>query len=188
MKPAVSKRVVTIPQPHVEAAESGIVLIDASLRTVAMDHGASRILNGTGSSEPGVTIPYEIQQSIRARRAGDPADGPSSFTVGRQRYRYRIYSVQCERTDLPRTLIAIHLEAEVSSCDPIAQMAARYRLTEREAQALRGIALGLSTKELADRMNISPDTVKAFVRLIMIKLGGKTRTAIVVKLLDNDGS
>ena len=34
-------------------------------------------------------------------------------------------------------------------------------------------------------MEISPNTVKAFVRLIMIKLGVTTRGAIMVKVLDS---
>jgi DNA-binding CsgD family transcriptional regulator len=42
---------------------------------------------------------------------------------------------------------------------------------------------GLSGKEMAIRMNISPNTVKAFVRLIMIKMGVSSRSAIVARAL-----
>jgi hypothetical protein len=49
---------------------------------------------------------------------------------------------------------------------------------------LRGISLGLSSKVMADRMDISPNTVKAFLRLIMIKMGVTSRAGIVANILN----
>jgi DNA-binding CsgD family transcriptional regulator len=40
---------------------------------------------------------------------------------------------------------------------------------------------GLTSKQIADRMTISTNTVKAFLRLIMIKMGVSTRAGIVGK-------
>ena len=82
----------------------------------------------------------------------------------------------------------MHLDPVVETCDPLSAVMSSYHLTEREAEALRGIALGLSTKEMADRMGISPNTVKSFVRLIMIKLNVTSRAAIMVKLLEKNGN
>ena len=48
--------------------------------------------------------------------------------------------------------------------------------------------LGLTSKEVAIRMNISPNTVKAFLRLVMGKMGVTTRAGIVAKLLEPDGT
>jgi len=42
---------------------------------------------------------------------------------------------------------------------------------------------GLTSKEIADRMNISPNTVKAFIRQIMMKTRASTRSGIVGKVL-----
>jgi DNA-binding CsgD family transcriptional regulator len=41
----------------------------------------------------------------------------------------------------------------------------------------------LSSKEIANRMNISSNTVKVFLRLIMIKTGVCSRSAIVEKVM-----
>jgi len=41
---------------------------------------------------------------------------------------------------------------------------------------------------LAERMNISPNTVKVFVRLIMIKMGVATRGAIVAQILQDQST
>jgi DNA-binding CsgD family transcriptional regulator len=79
----------------------------------------------------------------------------------------------------------VHLDSSSNGGDRIRQLAAEHHLTDREGEALRGIALGLSTKELAEHMAISPNTVKSFVRLIMIKLGVGSRAGIMVKLLES---
>jgi DNA-binding CsgD family transcriptional regulator len=49
---------------------------------------------------------------------------------------------------------------------------------------LRGISIGLTTKEVAQQLNISPNTVKSYFHSIMLKLGVTNRAAIVGKLLN----
>jgi DNA-binding CsgD family transcriptional regulator len=46
----------------------------------------------------------------------------------------------------------------------------------------------MTTKEIAAAMNISPNTVKSFVRLIMTKLNVSTRPAIIGKILARTSS
>ena len=82
-------------------------------------------------------------------------------------------------------MIALHLEKDFSASDAAQELAAKYNLTEREQEALGGILMGFSSKEVAERMNISPNTVKAFLRLIMIKMGVTRRAGIVAKILEN---
>lgn len=59
----------------------------------------------------------------------------------------------------------------------------QFHLTAREAQLLSPVVEGLTTKEIAQRMQISPNTVKAFLRLLMAKMGATTRLEIVRKVL-----
>lgn len=54
-------------------------------------------------------------------------------------------------------------------------------LTPREAEVLAQLALGLSNKEIADRLGISDHTAKFHVNAIMGKLGATTRTEAVVR-------
>jgi DNA-binding NarL/FixJ family response regulator len=42
---------------------------------------------------------------------------------------------------------------------------------------------GLSDKEIAERMKVSPNTVKAFLRLIMLKMEVTSRAEIVAKIM-----
>ena len=58
-----------------------------------------------------------------------------------------------------------------------------FNLTHREREALEYLLQGLSSKEIANRMGISPNTVKTFLRLIMIKTGASSRSAVVRKVM-----
>ncbi len=172
--------------------EVGMILMDLSLTMIAIDPGAATILNS--KIRPGIQmessacIPKEILEIIRTR----PADLPVKMNLGmgQSEYTCRVYLVESVNGFLAHPLVAIHLE-RVSPLDvvppvstAVMAVAAKYHLTERERQALLGISMGLSSKELADRMKISPNTVKVFLRLIMIKMGVATRGGIVARILD----
>lgn len=58
----------------------------------------------------------------------------------------------------------------------------QYKLTPREREAVLLLSQGLTSKEIARRMDISAHTVKAFLHLIMLKLGVTTRSGIVGKI------
>jgi len=74
------------------------------------------------------------------------------------------------------------MDKEAHSGSAIVKLAGQYGLTEREQQTLSGICSGLSNKELAVRMQISPNTVKAFVHIIMLKMGVATRAEIAARI------
>ncbi len=63
-------------------------------------------------------------------------------------------------------------------------MAEQFHLTSREREAVEFLSEGLTSKEIAQRMGISPNTVKVFLRLVMIKMGVSTRAGIVAKTLN----
>ena len=58
----------------------------------------------------------------------------------------------------------------------------QYKLTPREREVVTLLTEGLTSKEIAQKMNISAHTVKGFVHLIMVKLGVTTRSGIVGRL------
>ncbi|MEM9825386.1 MAG: response regulator transcription factor [Planctomycetota bacterium] len=56
-----------------------------------------------------------------------------------------------------------------------------FPLSEREAQVLRHIGLGLSNKEIAASLSISVETVKEHVQNVLRKIGANDRTEAAVK-------
>jgi DNA-binding NarL/FixJ family response regulator len=86
------------------------------------------------------------------------------------------------RRDLLDTIRAVHagqrrLPPEVAT--ELAQHAMDDALTEREIEVLKQIADGCSNKVVADRLQISEDTVKGHVRSILSKLNASDRTHAV---------
>jgi DNA-binding CsgD family transcriptional regulator len=102
--------------------------------------------------------------------------------IGKTKYFCTVYRLECHNETSTRGVIALRLE---KAPDVANDIVAKYQLTTRELEALRGILVGLANKELAVKMNISPNTVKAFLRLIMIKMGVTTRSEMFAKILAN---
>jgi len=86
------------------------------------------------------------------------------------------------RRDLLSTIRAVHSGKRVIPPDIATAMAMHVTsddLSERELEILRYVAMGLPNKLIADRLSISPDTVKSHIANIMAKLGADDRTHAV---------
>jgi PAS domain S-box-containing protein len=59
-------------------------------------------------------------------------------------------------------------------------------LTSREREVITLIALGDETAQIAEKLHISPDTVRTHVRNAMSKLGARTRAQLVALVLCNE--
>lgn len=188
-------RGVTLPRvvektPSTSVSEGGgFVLLDQALEPVALDQGASAIFRypAQPGSKPEPAF-EEILTLIRLRKPSERCSVITRLRVGDGKYLCRLYLLEPKQKFLKQPLLGLHLEPDLcAGSDPVAAVAADYRLTDREQEALRGISLGFSSKELADRMKISPNTVKVFLRMIMIKMGVTTRAGITAKLFEYYG-
>ncbi|TMD11623.1 MAG: response regulator transcription factor, partial [Chloroflexi bacterium] len=59
------------------------------------------------------------------------------------------------------------------------------QLTRRELEVLKLIALGLTNREIADRIRVSPRTVDAHLRSIYAKLEVRSRSAATRYAVDH---
>lgn len=168
-------------------SDSLAILIDSRCSPVAPSIEALRIL----------LYPRDIPSNGKARRLASqclralfPA-GPLSeetvpegvFVSGRRRYRYRIYRLGASLPRPHEPAAVIVLEPYRAPLAPAPASLAPYRLTVREEQVLRLVLMGLSNKQIAERIGISPNTVKVFLRLIMTKMEVTSRFGILGKLL-----
>jgi DNA-binding NarL/FixJ family response regulator len=86
------------------------------------------------------------------------------------------------RTELLETIRAVNrgqkrIPVEVAS--EMAEYSTDDGLTPREIEVLEQVAAGNSNKAIADRLEISEDTVKSHIRSILSKLGANDRTHAV---------
>jgi DNA-binding CsgD family transcriptional regulator len=180
--------------PGSSAAGAGIVVTDMSLTPLAVDRGAAAILNGAcledlsaeeSKAAPGVQLPREVLEFVTKNQSGEVDSGETSFRSAGAEYTCRVFQIEPQNSLLQQPVLVLHFEKGVAApADAVYRVAADYGLTDREQEALVGISLGLTSKELAKRMNISPNTVRAFLRLIMIKMDVSTRGGVVAKILD----
>jgi DNA-binding CsgD family transcriptional regulator len=171
------------------SAETGLILLDHSLKVVAFDRGASAIfrdqgLPSAGSSRSSCTLPKELLNTIRNTKISAVSSLRMYLRLSKHEYSCRAFLLEWQNWLSSQPMVAVYLEKVSSSNDAIHEVAIKYQLTNRELEVLRGISLGLSSKIMADRMDISPNTVKAFLRLIMIKMGVTSRAGIVANILN----
>ena len=55
----------------------------------------------------------------------------------------------------------------------------------RERETVDLLLQDLNTKQIASRMDISPNTAKAFLRSVMIKVGAENRAGIIGRILQS---
>ena len=92
-------------------------------------------------------------------------------------------SIPCSTNRSRLILTALVLERIVQGRLDTSEIARRFGLTPREQEMTELLMLGLSSKEIATRMSISPNTVKAFLRLVMSKMGATSCSGVVGKIL-----
>lgn len=106
------------------------------------------------------------------------------FISGRRRYRCSAHPLEIRGNHTLTTAFLLHRSP--SSELMLSSISAKYNLTARERETTGYLLHGLTSKEIAQQMNISPNTVKAFMRLVMTKMGVTTRAGIVGRLAGVD--
>jgi|SRR5579864_243863 len=166
---------------------AGFLLMDSSLRPVSFNAEAIEILNYPDKlanlTHADALLAGKIRSSLVCRQASDESPFVTEFRSGRRRYFCRAFSVDSFAKGSSRPSIAVLLERGPSGLVPLSQVSRQFNLTQREREVLEYLLQGLTGKAIANRMNISPNTVKAFLRMIMIKTGVCSRSAMVSKII-----
>ena len=67
-------------------------------------------------------------------------------------------------------------------------MCEEFQLTRREQEALELLSVGLCTKEIGNAMQISSNTAKVYVHMVMAKMGVSSRMEVLAKILSMKSS
>ncbi len=177
--------------PSIQVARSsppsgvGLLLADLDFNALYANDEAISILSFAIDTTAADFVRW-AQIRIRAILNTDRYTGPidnAMFVSGRRQYVCRSFLLNAmTRPAVVGLLLQRHGHAIVD----MAEISRRFRLSPRESETIRHLIHGLTTKEAAERMSVSPNTVKQFVRLIMSKMGVSTRSAIVGKLFSAD--
>jgi DNA-binding CsgD family transcriptional regulator len=168
-------------------SNQGFILLDSRLRPVAYNAEAVQILSFPTKPESIRQISQFLCDKIRSTLVDGGSPTMPQFVkeckAGRRTYSCRAFRIECNGANDLKTPItfAILLERHISGGAALAGLARQFDLTARECETVALLLEGLTSKEIATRMQISPNTVKAFLRLVMLKMDVSTRSGIVGK-------
>ena len=158
----------------------GIVLLDFD-GSVAMMTNKARLALTDFFGEAGSRLPGELEAWLTRRRSLRPADLESDpmfrKKVGDRTFRVRY--LPSGFLDKPEMLtIDVHpREIDMGSLR-------RLGLTNRQIEVLQAVSRGLSNRQIADEMDVTPATVKKHLEEIYDRLGVSSRAEAVAVAFD----
>jgi DNA-binding NarL/FixJ family response regulator len=167
-------------------SSEGLLLLDSSMNPIFVNPVATQILVYPEKPEAQKNLSSYLASRIRSTLfSQQSSNGPAlvpRFQSGRRTYWCRSFQVNSMANGHPQASLAVLFgRASAAKSASLAQLSDRFHLTTREQEVAQFLLEGLTSKEIGIRMQISPNTVKAFLRLIMVKMGVSTRSWIVGK-------
>lgn len=171
------------PMTAAETMDSspGFFLLDARMRPLFANSEAVRILAYPKRPQSMKSLSGLFAKRINGRGVKGELPSAQELVSGRRHYWCRCLALDSENPSAP--VIAVLMERGHQPATLLPQMAQRFHFTDREQEVVKLLIGGLTTREIAGRMGVSPNTVKAFLRLVMIKMGVESRSAILGRIL-----
>lgn len=166
---------------------AGFLLLDDFLRPLYVNQEALAALAYPASPSKNNGLDSLLGDRIQSLFSGSNGsrqpEGNGFIKSGKRCYQLRFLSVRSSFTNGCKPAVAVLFERNRKANLDFSYLSGRFRLTQREVETVDHLAQGANTREIADRMKISPNTVKAFLRSIMMKMGTDSRAGIIAKIL-----
>jgi DNA-binding CsgD family transcriptional regulator len=176
---------------HTESQRSsgvGLLLLNAELHPVHYNAEAANILGFPKKARqvPSLDAVFPTRV-LKLEDVSKPAPPTGiEFISGRRRYVCRLFLLHplggTASRFHPRVIVV--LERSVSESIDLSRMSQKFQLTTRERETVELLLKGLTSKEIAEEMHISPNTVKSFLKLAMAKVGATTRTGLIARIFE----
>jgi DNA-binding CsgD family transcriptional regulator len=164
----------------------GLLLLDPLRQPLYANDEAISILSYPESPRKSGHVAYflvrKIDSLIPRQNCTASSKVNSEFSSGKRRYQVRVFTLKSPLENGLGPTLAVLLERNGGHVD-VTQAAQEFHLTQRETEALELLMQGHTTKQIAGRMSISPNTAKAFLRAVMFKTGASNRSGILAKIL-----
>jgi DNA-binding CsgD family transcriptional regulator len=168
-------------------SNSGFLLLDAEFNLIASNDPALQILcfpsDASRIKQPKVLLADRVRTTLLDHQHRDRKSFVKEIRSGRRSYICKTFQVNYSNGhSSPQPAVAVLLERGAAGSVSTSELAERFALTQRECETVEYLLQGLTSKEIAARMKISPNTVKAFLRLVMVKMKVSTRSGIAGKI------
>ena len=170
----------------------GFVLLDASSRHLYVNEEAVSIL--TYPEYPrkhkrfNTFLLNQVRSLLPSQNGFSHSKPTSEVASGQRCYQLHIFPVKSRVGNGRKPAMVILFERNNRGRIDLSQVVQMFHLTPREAEAVEFLLHGLDTKQIAGRMDISPNTAKAFLRTVMVKMGVDHRSGIFAKVLQVGGA
>lgn len=176
----------SVPTVH---TSPGFILLSQSLCPVAFNSAALQIL-----AYP--TDPGKIHQPLlfirdkikfwllKTNGSADPTF-IHQVVSGQRKYTCRAFRCDWQMGSNEPVSYVVLFERQSHGPNGLAGLTEQFGLTPRELTTVSLLTEGLTSKQIAVRMKISPNTVKAFLRIVMFKMDVSTRSGIVGRVLES---
>jgi DNA-binding CsgD family transcriptional regulator len=170
----------------------GLLLLNAQLHPVHYNAEAANILGFPKKARHVPSLDSIFPTSVlRLEDVSKPGSSSGiEFVSGRRRYICRLFMLGPQATAgglQPRVVVVLERVMN-KSVDMLrsdfSQVSERYQLTNRERETVEFLLKGLTSKEIAQEMHISPNTVKSFLKLAMAKVGATTRAGLIARIFE----
>jgi DNA-binding NarL/FixJ family response regulator len=165
----------------------GFLLLNFSYHPIFANSAATEILSYPQKpcvqKDLAVFLNSKVRSTLLSGQSSRASGVVSRFKSGRRVYQCRAYRVNSLASGEFQASVAVILERSSNGTSSLSQVSERFHLTPREQEVVQYLVEGLTTKEIAVRLQISPNTVKAFLHSVMIKMGVSTRSGVVGKAL-----
>src|SRR6202167_2968255 len=167
-------------------SNNGFLLLDAGLNLIASNDPALQILcfpsEADRIKQPKVFLSDRVRTALIDHRNQGGPSFVKEFRSGKRRYICKSFQVGGSGRAPVQPAFAVLLERDAATSTGLSEISEQFDLTQRERETVEYLLQGLTSKEIATRMNISPNTVKAFLRLVMVKMKVSTRSGIAGKI------
>jgi DNA-binding CsgD family transcriptional regulator len=188
----------------IESHSEGIILLDSELRPIFYNSKAKlfcQLLNGINekalydSTSVEISIPQVIVQDCKNLTRPHEENGPLQSHSNRiinvkhkKRYYIQYFPIISPSRELPVSRFIIFLN-ELTRYGEYAEeiLTKQHKLSEREEIIAQYAAIGLSNKQIAEKLCISPYTVQNHLKSVFEKTGlnNRTQLANLVKYTDS---
>ena len=160
----------------------GLVVVAPDGSVLSMTAAGERWLEELGQPDPGrYALPVVQALAARLQRTDTAEPQLPKLQVRTRAGRWAVLHASRLAAQGAQAIAVIIEEPSPAELAPVLMMA--YGLTKQEQRVTQLVCRGLSTRELADRLHITPNTVQDHLKSIFEKTGVRSRRELVTAIL-----